>query len=1317
MKNKKIIFFLFTLLMPVLIFAQRAPWTVIINAPAGYELYLENLWSVDIINQEETPVHVTLLGEVLEATRGEMFRGRSNPLVIPPGGRQINAWDIEQIKDKWFNPEFERALNRTGRFPAGHYTLCITVIELESNESMGRSCIEQTVSMPAAPRLITPPEDETVREPYPIFQWTEPTPVPPDAQIFYYFKVCEVYPGQTVQDAINNIAYYEIRNYEMTSIQYPMDAQAFEDGKEYVWQVQALDANGQAIGENDGKSEIWKFRFVSPERIGPTPELITPDTLVIGGFKLAVLKYTSLTDFKLSGKAIGNFLTSPCGSGSIGLGPGGLYTNMMSQTDFEVDFKNLEIKNWPPQKTEKVIKGKIEQVFAPPLHLQIDDFALNIQKLVLLPDSAAAQVTVELPSSAVSRYASCQPATIGPLWVNIDPLCRIFTRQEDFRADSLVIGNTGILCSLRGAEIDFKSSPRKVTFFRGRTIAQRVRRNNSGYLQASYRFAQSEVIACQGLKATLLLNNSWQFTSLIPLDFRVQLTSGTLEIEKSWVKSGSFAASVTLPSAVKNSAGDSLVVTLISARVDSLLNFTARVAFDRDQDICWGGYRVVADSAGFFLPGMYEAFALAPLDTSSTKKYKPLESTKITPLLKTMPGLTINFFRKTQRDSFFVLTPDTRKPLNFPLEKTQINGWLNIAYKGVTGELQSKEEMKLMDVRLGVPGRVGYKSDSTFTATIEHRPDSLFWVDFQFVRNATANSYMGGQLTIPYPCDFVANYKNLTTTSTAELVGGDVFFKEQELKYWGVRMTADTSGNVLSVDTGEIIYMNSGIKEKVHFAKPFRIIWGEMLADGNLGKFLFDYNSAGQQFDGFPFTLHAASLSKYIPTKPTANDTLGHLRAFGDVHFNFFGARLLDIRDYKDARSGHDKKPYLSRFVLLNKKNSKRHFKKNWGAGTARMDFDVDYDLADQNGFQGVTEKQPMVVDMQFLSSMKAGTINPQTIDLNSKTSFIHFCSGVKIGNDSQVLKLMKADFASINTISGIIQIQGDAIKRIVLEGQASIKSWKFEGHSLASLEITPNNIILRNRGQVSFTCYSVGLLGLASTKFVLNKTTASLEGDITGVFQIYGGSNFVVNQSLYTELEARGKFNFYISPDANYVQGYGKIKAKFGITLECEGAFFAGYKAPTDKIWALDEITRGPSIREIIKKQGKTKLTGIYIAGSFSYTVRLIEIIEGGYTIWAGIGFFGPTIIDKQPDLSTTFLGHAGLELHGEILEGLVSASAWAELLAATTLPLNPLDLKICMQGTLGLKACVLIFCASWQGTIHIDETGVGTGGCYGID
>jgi len=1288
----------------------RAQWIVTLQTPPGYDLYLEHLWWVDIVNQETRPVQVFLFGEVFEESKGNMFHGRSNVLTIPPGGRRITSADVTQVIDEWYNPEFKRAIERTGRFPAGKYILCVTVSAAEEPRPLGVNCVRHGVTMPSAPRLIMPAEESEVTETYPIFQWTAPTPVPPEAQVVYHIKVCEIFRRQTSQDAINNIAHFEVTNYDMTSLQYPIRAKAFENGKEYAWQVQATDERGTPLGENEGKSEIWKFKF------NPLPPL--PDTLVMGGFKLAVKEYGQVSPYILSGRAEGQFFTYYCYSDALNpLVPSpspGLVKiiGILSTTSFTVEFKGLEVGGWPPKKTETVTKGKIEQTFGTPLRCPVADFTVNITKLIIEPDTAQAEVFVQLPPAAITKPSGCTLASIEVGLVGIDGTCSIYKDLPNYSIDSLLIGNTGMLISVRGVEVDLQSSTKKVVFKAGETILQKsTAPNNTGYLLCEYTFSNGEVVGCEGFKAELMLKQACEYKSLTPLDFHLDLKSGNLHIEKSWVKSGKFTGRITLPKAVKDSKGDNIVASLVSSTVDPQLNFSGKVAFARNQELRWGGFGLVTDSANLFLPSTSGEFFVTPLDTvpyavNDTVRYKQIIRDSTIAALKTVPGLTLNLFYHPANDTFAVYTPDTKTPLRFDLYKKALLGWLNITTKGITGELQSEEKLKLIDkVKYGVDD-MGNESDSSFTASIEHKPDSLLWVNVQFIRNAVFDSYISGHLTIPYPCDFIANYKNLEVSSTAELVGGEVFFKEKELQYWGVLMTAEQKGNILSVDNKEIVYLNSSIKEPIHFAKPFRIIWGEMYGNGQLGKFLFDYNSAGQRFDGFPFTLHAASLSQYFPNKPKTGDTLGYLRAYGDVHFDFFGAKRVDIHDYKDARQSHDKDPYYGRFVILDKDSSNLHFDKNWGTGTARMVFDADYDVKDQNGFQGITTKKAMTVDLQFLSSMKAGTLTAKTIDLNSNTSFIYFCSGGS-------LNVLDNQLADVKTIGGIIQIKGDAIKRICLEGHIESKFWKFDTHTMTSLEITPNNTTITHRGQLTFTFFGAGLLGLTSTKMILDKTNQSLDGDISGVFRVYSGTNFTVVQADdYMGLEARGRFNFHIGSDANYFQGYGKIAIKWKTALECEGAFFVGYKAPTEKIWALDQITRGPSIRTILSNQGTSELTGFYFAGSFGYTLSLWGIIEGGYTIWAGVGFFGepPTAQTAMP--SATFLGHAGLEIHGAVLGGLATASAWAELLADTKISS---DFHICLMGTLGVKACIIHLCASWQGTIHIDdETGIGTGACY---
>jgi len=81
---------------------------------------------------------------------------------------------------------------------------------------------------------------------------------------------------------------------------------------------------------------------------------------------------------------------------------------------------------------------------------------------------------------------------------------------------------------------------------------------------------------------------------------------------------------------------------------------------------------------------------------------------------------------------------------------------------------------------------------------------------------------------------------------------------------------------VVSVRTGRLVFTAAGISEKVHFAQPFKLIWAEMLADGNLGELFFDYNNYGQRFDGFNYNPCNIMLSKFV-----TGATDGYLRPAG----------------------------------------------------------------------------------------------------------------------------------------------------------------------------------------------------------------------------------------------------------------------------------------------------------------------------------------------------------------------------------------------------------------------------------------------------
>ncbi|MCP4581775.1 MAG: hypothetical protein GY839_09155 [candidate division Zixibacteria bacterium] len=263
--------------------AQTPDWNIILHAPTGYNLYLEDLWYLDIINNEIDPLEIYLYGAVDESERGMMFRGRSNPLIVPPGGTTFYPNDIEDVYDTRYDPEFDRFIQRSGRFPAGDYEVCVEVRFIENDEVLGRACYNFVATLPAAPGLISPVDLSIVIENTPLFQWTAPIPLPPEAQVSYMVRICEIRQDQTPLDAINSIAHFEEEIYSATSLLYSVGAQEFEVDKQYAWQIQAVDEDGYPIGENNGKSEIWTFTYglllIEVEELVIYPSIVVTTTL------------------------------------------------------------------------------------------------------------------------------------------------------------------------------------------------------------------------------------------------------------------------------------------------------------------------------------------------------------------------------------------------------------------------------------------------------------------------------------------------------------------------------------------------------------------------------------------------------------------------------------------------------------------------------------------------------------------------------------------------------------------------------------------------------------------------------------------------------------------------------------------------------------------------------------------------------------------------------------------------------------------------------------------------------------------------------
>jgi len=257
MKSLKVflclVFFLF------LVFALDAQITVRVHRPAPNKLMIEDLWSIDLNNTTSRTQVVYLHGEVTEKDDGLVARANSNVFEIPPGTKRITSRNIGKIADSWYQGKYRELVSRTGKFPSGEYTVCVSVISAESRETFDRDCFEHNILIFGDPRLISPRDGEEVKK-NPLFTWTPPTPGSP-GDFNYLLYIVEVLEGQTREEAIlSNPPWFEKDKISGNVFRYPSSGRRFKEGT-YAWQIRISGDVTDFTGKASGKSEIGTFVY------------------------------------------------------------------------------------------------------------------------------------------------------------------------------------------------------------------------------------------------------------------------------------------------------------------------------------------------------------------------------------------------------------------------------------------------------------------------------------------------------------------------------------------------------------------------------------------------------------------------------------------------------------------------------------------------------------------------------------------------------------------------------------------------------------------------------------------------------------------------------------------------------------------------------------------------------------------------------------------------------------------------------------------------------------------------------------------------
>jgi hypothetical protein len=297
--------------------AQSPEWNAYLNVRAAPSPYIAD-WESDpsfvtlvlsYTGSANTAFHLT--GRIVRGS-ATIVSGTSTPFEFVRASQMIlttrdGIWERNSVT---YAPTLRDQIERTGRVPDGEYQFCVTVrqgLPESPGPQLAQECAPFSITAPQPPSLIAPLDGDTTRIARPTFVWS-PVVLGPGANVSYHVRVAEILRGQSPLDALNNVPQYE-GDVTTTTLPYPIDALPLVDSARYVWQVQALDAAGQPVGERQGKSEAWAFTMQpalmalgSPAAEDTTREEVIVATVKWAGLDMKVLSISDSSPDNFSGR-------------------------------------------------------------------------------------------------------------------------------------------------------------------------------------------------------------------------------------------------------------------------------------------------------------------------------------------------------------------------------------------------------------------------------------------------------------------------------------------------------------------------------------------------------------------------------------------------------------------------------------------------------------------------------------------------------------------------------------------------------------------------------------------------------------------------------------------------------------------------------------------------------------------------------------------------------------------------------------------------------------------------------------------------------
>lgn len=251
------------------------------------------------------PADVTIEAFARNA-KGEIARVASPTLsfVAGPTTQVFTAFEVADWRTLSSDKATIQTIRKTGVLPEGRYELCARIVSKDGVQ-LGIGCTKYDIALPEPPQLLFPQDRSVINSRMAVFQWTSVAALP-QIGIRYRIRVVERHDNQTSQVAMSaNPTYFESES-NAPILVYPVDGLPLRTGRDYAWQIETIDEDGNRVTRGGKQSEIWTFRASDDVVAGPNgtglPDMIEliPKSVRLGGFRAAQIREDEFT-FTING--------------------------------------------------------------------------------------------------------------------------------------------------------------------------------------------------------------------------------------------------------------------------------------------------------------------------------------------------------------------------------------------------------------------------------------------------------------------------------------------------------------------------------------------------------------------------------------------------------------------------------------------------------------------------------------------------------------------------------------------------------------------------------------------------------------------------------------------------------------------------------------------------------------------------------------------------------------------------------------------------------------------------------------------------------